>query len=143
MKIVCECVENIAIRGHRIDREEEVCIIENNGSFDLYGEKIRRETVFAHFAHFRTIDGELKMTYSDFEYVLCNHVFRMALLSPGEYSGIRHLIIHNPTFGCHDDLVIMIAVNRDQNIIRVSYPDEQRVFSSYEDALDYIRSKKG
>jgi hypothetical protein len=111
----------------------------HDGKLFIGNTEISSHTIFAYF---KVIDGDLKMSYNDFEYVLCNHVFRMALLSPGEYAGVRHLIIHNPVFGLVDDLIIMITVNKTENTIRVSYPDEQRVFTSYEDAIDYIRNKK-
>lgn len=122
-----------------IMKGETVDCTSHDGKFFIGEAEISSHTIFAYF---KVVEGNLKMSYSDFEYILCNNVFKMALLSPGEYSGIRHLIIHNPTFGCHDDLVIMITVNRDEDVIRVSYPDEQRIFASYEDALDYIRNKK-
>ena len=73
------------------------------------------------------------MTYSDFEYILCNMVFSMAVLFPNEYSGIRHLIIQDI-----DGCVIMITVNKLGDNIRISFPGIQKECTSYEDALDKI-----
>lgn len=45
------------------------------------------------FAHFKVTEGNQKMCYSDFEYILCNHIFADSVLFPNEYSGVHHLII--------------------------------------------------
>lgn len=89
------------------------------------------------FNHFKVIEGKYKMAYSDFEYILCNYVFDMAVLFPNEYNGIRHLIIQDMFKG-----TIMITVNKEENIIRVSFDDAQEKYSSYEEALDGIKNHK-
>lgn len=89
------------------------------------------------FNHFKVTDGFEKMNYSDFEYILCNYVFKMALLFPEEYNGIRHLIIQD-----WNEKVIMITVNANENVIRVSFDDMQEKYSSYEEALDGIKNHK-
>jgi hypothetical protein len=89
------------------------------------------------FNHFKVTEGFEKMTYSDFEYILCNYVFRMAVLFPEEYNGIRSLIIQD-----WDGSVIMITVNKKENIIRVSFDNMQEKYSSYEEALDGIKNHK-
>lgn len=89
------------------------------------------------FNHFKVTDGIDKMSYSDFEYILCNYVFRMAVLFPEEYNGIRSLIIQDWT-----ENVIMITVNGNENVIRVSFDDMQEKYLSYEEALDGIRNHK-
>lgn len=89
------------------------------------------------FNHFKVIEGNDGMTYNDFEYVLCNYVFGSAVLFPDEYNGIRHLIIQDMFKG-----IIMITVNKEEDVIRVSFDDKQEKYSSYEDALDGIRNHK-
>lgn len=87
------------------------------------------------FNTFKVTEGNDKMTYSDFEYILCNYVFGSAVLFPNEYNGIRHLIIQDMFKG-----VIMISVNKEEDVIRVSFDDTQEKYSSYEEALDGIRN---
>ncbi len=89
------------------------------------------------FNNFKVTEGFDKMSYSDFEYILCNYVFGMAVLFPNEYNGIRHLVIQDMFKG-----VIIITVNKEENIIRVSFDDKQEKYSSYEEALDGIRNHK-
>lgn len=87
------------------------------------------------FTYFKVIEGDEKLCYSDFEYILCNYEFRNAVLFPHEYSGVRHLIIQ-----VNNDEIIMITINRDENIIRVSFNDVQEKYTNYEDALEGIRN---
>ena len=87
------------------------------------------------FNHFKVTEGLDKMSYSDFEYILCNYVFSMAVLFPEEYKGIRSLIIQD-----WNGKVIMITVNKNEDVIRVSFDDTQEKYSSYEEALDSIRN---
>lgn len=89
------------------------------------------------FNHFKVTEGFEKMSYSDFEYILCNYVFGMAVLFPEEYNGIRSLIIQD-----WNGKVVMITVNENEDVIRVSFEDTQEKYSSYEDALDGIRNHK-
>lgn len=85
------------------------------------------------FLHFRVIDGNSKLNYSDFEYILCNHIFDCAVFFPSEYSGVHHLIIQN-----WNNSVIMITSNKYENTIRVSFGNSQTTYETYEDALDAI-----
>ena len=89
------------------------------------------------FHHFKVTEGKDRMTYSDFEYILCNYVFGSAVLFPNEYNGIRHLIIQDMFKG-----TIMITVNKGEDVIRVSFDDTQEKYSSYEDALDGVKNHK-
>ena len=89
------------------------------------------------FNHFKVTEGFEKMNYSDFEYILCNYVFKMALLFPEEYNGIRSLIIQD-----WNGQAIMITVNRNEDVVRVSFEDTQEKYSSYEEALDGIKNHK-
>ena len=89
------------------------------------------------FNYFKVTEGMDKMTYSDFEYILCNYVFTMAVLFPNEYDGQYHLVIQDAWKG-----TIMITANERENTIRVSFADKQVVYSTYEDALDDIRNHK-
>ena len=89
------------------------------------------------FNHFKVIEGKNKMSYSDFEYILCNYVFGSAVLFPNEYSGIRHLVIQDMFKG-----IIMITVSKGEDIIRVSFDCTQEKYSSYEEALDGIKNHK-
>lgn len=89
------------------------------------------------FNSFKVTEGVDKMGYSDFEYILCNYVFKMALLFPEEYNGIRSLIIQD-----WNDKVILVTVNKSEDIIRVSFDDMQEKYSSYEEALDGIKNHK-
>ena len=77
------------------------------------------------------------MDYSNFEHNLCNRVFTMAVFFPQEYCGIHTLIIQDWN---HD--VIMIAANKEENIIRVSFADVQEIYTSYDDAYKGIITHK-
>jgi hypothetical protein len=87
------------------------------------------------FNHFKVIEGKERMTYSDFEYILCNYVFGSAVLWGDEYNGIRHLVIQDMFKG-----IIMIAVNKGEDVIRVSFDDKQEKYTTYEEALDGIKN---
>ena len=87
------------------------------------------------FNNFRVIEGLDKMNYDDFEYILCNYVFKMAVLFPEEYNGIRSLIIQD-----WNGNVIMITVNKSEDVIRVSFETTQEKYAFYEDALDGIKN---
>ena len=89
------------------------------------------------FSHFKVIEGKERMSYSDFEYILCNYIFSSAVLFPNEYCGVRHLIIQDMFKG-----TIMITVNKGEDIIRVSFDDTQEKYSSYEEALDGIKKRR-
>jgi len=89
------------------------------------------------FNHFKVTEGYDKMSYSDFEYILCNYVFNMAVLFPEEYNGIHNLIIQD-----WNGKVIMISVNKNEDIIRVSFDNAQEKYSSYEEDLEGIRNHK-
>jgi hypothetical protein len=89
------------------------------------------------FSHFKVIEGKDRMTYSDFEYILCNYVFGSAVLYGEEYNGIRHLVIQDMFKG-----IIMIAVNKNEDVIRVSFDDMQEKYSSYEEALEGIKNHR-
>ena len=123
-----------------IDRNENGLMMIEEGDIVNYEVKNKKFIVnnltltsVAFFAHFRVHDGIDRMSYSDFEYILCNHIFGAAVLFPNSYSGIRHLIIQDWN---HD--TIMITINKDENVIRVSFSDVQNVYTTYEDALDGI-----
>lgn len=73
------------------------------------------------------------MNYNEFEWNLCNRVYTMAVLFPNEYNGVRTLVIQDWN---HE--VIMIASNKTENIIRVSFADHQEVYESYDDAYKGI-----
>ena len=89
------------------------------------------------FHHFKVTDGNDRMSYSNFEYILCNYVFGSAVLFGDEYNGIRHLVIQDMFKG-----IIMIAANANEDIIRVSFDDMQEKYSSYEEALDGIKNHR-
>lgn len=89
------------------------------------------------FNHFKVVEGKDKMTYSDFEYILCNYVFGMAVLFPEEYNGVHNLIIQD-----WNGKVIMITVSKNEDVIRVSFDDTQEKYTSYEEALDGIKNHK-
>lgn len=75
------------------------------------------------------------MNYSDFEWKLCNRVFTEAVFMPEEYSGVRHLIIQG-----WGGVTYMITIDKAEKNIRVSYPDCQEVYSSYEEAYEKIKA---
>jgi hypothetical protein len=87
------------------------------------------------FNYFKVIEGNDRMTYSNFEYILCNYVFGSAVLWGDEYNGIRHLVIQDMFKG-----IIMIAVNKGEDVIRVSFDDKQEKYTTYEEALDGIKN---
>ena len=78
------------------------------------------------------------MDYKEFEWTLCNRVFSMALLSPIEYNHVHSLIIQD-----WNNSVIMITSNKEENEIRVSYPDSQEIFKTYDEALEGIKKHIG
>lgn len=109
--------------------------ITEDGYFKINGNQDQPLIIHSNdfFWHFRVIEGSEKMDYSAFEYILTNYIFGSAVLFPEEYSGVRHLIIQN--WGGY---TIMININKDQNAIRVSFPDCQKIYNSYEEAIDGI-----
>ena len=74
------------------------------------------------------------MNYEEFEWTLCNRVFTMAVLNPFDYNGVHSLVIQD-----WNNSVIMVTSNRVANVIRVSYPDSQEIFKSYDEALEGIK----
>lgn len=84
------------------------------------------------FYHFKAIDSEEKMNYSDFEYILCNSIFTSAVLFPNEYNGVRHLVIQDWSRS------ILLTINKEETIIRVSFENGQEIYSTYEEAIDGI-----
>ena len=90
----------------------------------------------AFFHHFKVTEGGDKLKYPDFEYILCNYIFTSAVFFPEEYSGVRHLIIQDWTRS------ILITINKEETIIRVSFENGQEIYSTYEDALDGITNHK-
>lgn len=136
MKAICtkRLVEYV---GHQIFFVDEGNIIDytvKDSTFIVNDVAIKSA---AFFNHFKVIEGGDKIKYSDFEYILCNYVFRNAVLFPEEYNGVRHLIIQDWT-----QKTIMITINKFENSIRVSFPTNQETYSTYEDALDGIRNYK-
>lgn len=103
----------------------------DNNNFFMNNFVMNRVTFFAHF---KVTEGNQKMCYSDFEYILCNHVFTDSVLFSNEYSGVHHLIIQG-----WGGVTIMITVNKEENVIRVSFEDKQEKYMSYEEALEGIR----
>ena len=91
----------------------------------------------AFFNHFKVTEGIDKMTYSNFEYILCNYVFTMAMLYPmyignGEYN----LVIKD-----WDGKRIDILINEKKNSIFVAFNCRSwELYESYEDALEGIRN---
>lgn len=131
VKRICEYVKD---GFFTVEEGEVVDYTAENRKFIINGVSMY-PTAF--FAHFKVIEGGEKMLYSDFEYILCNYVFRDAVLFPEEYSGVHHLIIQG-----WGGATIMITVNKEENVIRVSFDDIQEKYSNYEDALDGIKNHK-
>lgn len=75
------------------------------------------------------------MNYSDFEWNLCNKVFTDAIFLPDEYSGVKHLIIQD-----WGGITYMINIDKEEQHIRVSYPDCQEIYSSYKEAYEKIKN---
>lgn len=115
-----------------VEDGEVVDYTTDNNNFVVNGYVLDSATFFAHF---KVTEGNQKMCYSDFEYILCNHIFTDSVLFLNEYSGVRHLIIQG-----WGGVTIMITVNREENVIRVSFDDKQEKYTSYEEALDGIRN---
>lgn len=136
MKAICtnRVFEYMGNRFFTVEEGEKVNYTVEDDRFIVKGIAIKRT---AFFAHFKVTEGEDKMSYSDFEYILCNNVFTSAVLFPEEYSGVHHLIIQN-----WNHSTVMITVNKEENIIRVSFEDGQKIYSTYEEALDGIRNHK-
>lgn len=127
-----------------IDYTDNGIVIINEGEVIWYTVKDKKFIISEYkmspasfFNHFKVTEGMDKMAYSDFEYILCNYVFTMAVLFPNEYNGQHHLVIQDAWKG-----TIMITANERENTIRVSFADKQVVCSTYEDALEGIRNHK-
>ena len=91
----------------------------------------------AFFNHFKVTEGIDKMSYSDFEYILCNYVYTMAMLYPTDIGdGESVLIIKD-----WDNKRIHILINEKENSIFVSFNyGSYELYESYEDALEGIRN---
>lgn len=135
MKAICtkRVFANIGTKCVIIYEGETVNFCMEDNTFIIDGVRIKSPSFFDSF---RVTEGECRMTYSDFEYILCNYVFTTAVLFPEEYSGMRHLIIQTW------DRAILITVNREETTIRVSFENGQEIYSSYEEALDGIKNHK-
>lgn len=70
------------------------------------------------------------MNYDDFKWNLENSIFRESVFFTHEYDGVRHIIIQS-----YGPMVIMITINKSEDKIRVSLPNEQIIFDSYEEVL--------
>lgn len=88
------------------------------------------------FNHFVATDSEVRMTYSDFNWILINRVFPDGCMVCDDYKG-HNAIIYPQWSG-----VIMLTVNSEETEIRVSFPDDQEKYSTYEEALNGIRNRK-
>ena len=128
-KAVC-IRDHIALKAIGINVGDEVEYEKDPYRVYFNGHRIKCGDLF--FIHFDVIEGDDKMNYSEFEHVLITEVFKTAVLFPNEYSGVRHMIIQDYGF------TIMITISKDEHAIRVSYPDKQEVYSSYEEALNGI-----
>ena len=134
------CISRLVIGYDRrfsevvIEKGQEISYQVNDNNFIINDNISITRPAF--FAHFKVTGGDDRMTYSDFEYILCNYIFKQAVLFPEEYSGVRHLIIQDWN---HD--VIMITINKLENIVRASFKDEQQLYSSYEEAIEGIKAK--
>lgn len=93
----------------------------------------------AFFNNFKVTEGIDKMSYSDFEYILCNYVFTMAMLYPEDMgNGERHLIIKD-----WDTKRIFIFINEKENAVHVSFNRlGWATYTGYEAALEGIRNHK-
>lgn len=91
------------------------------------------------FGHFKVTEGFDKMSYYNFEYVLCNYTFTMAVFYPQEIgNGKHHLIIKD-----WDDKRVYISADDGKSEIYVSFNHNNwELYHSYEDALEAIRNYK-
>jgi hypothetical protein len=136
MKAICtkRLLENTISGIFLVEEGEVVDYTVREKKFIIRGVAISADMFFNYF---KVTEGFEKMNYSDFEYILCNYVFDMAILFPEEYNGIRSLIIQD-----WNGRVIMITVNKNEDVIRVSFDETQEKYSSYEEALDGIKNHK-
>lgn len=93
----------------------------------------------AFFNHFKVTEGIDKMTYSDFEYILCNYVFTMAMFYPEDMGNEeRYIVIKD-----WDTKRIFITINEKVNAIRISFNHSGwELYTGYEAALEGIRNHK-
>lgn len=130
------CIRELVNRDPYIvvrEGEEVDVTIENDGKyFCVYGLRFYSH---AFFYHFKTEDPNVRMSYSDFEYILCNYVYTMAMFRPEVLKdGERDLRIDNWN-GYH----IYIHCNEKANAIRVIFGyRDQRIYDGYEAALTGI-----
>ena len=91
------------------------------------------------FNYFKVTEGIDKMSYSDFEYILCNYIYTMAMLYPTDMgNGERALVIKD-----WDNKRIDILINEKENSIFVAFNCRSwELYESYEDALEGIRSHR-
>lgn len=133
MKAVCKerVFEYVGSRIFVVEAGDVVNYTVKNRMF-IVNDIIVAPTIF--FNKFKVMEGSDKMKYSDFEYILCNYVFRDAVLFPEEYNGLHHLIIQG-----WGNTTIMISAESEEHI-RVSYPDCQKIYTDYESALEAIKN---
>lgn len=88
------------------------------------------------FGSFSPINNEDRMSRSDFIWVLINRIFTDAYISTSDYHGY-HMIINTQFHG-----IVMLTINEAEDEIRISFPDRQEKFGTFEDALEGIRNHK-
>lgn len=120
-----------------VEKDETVDVsIDGDNVFTVNGIPMTRS---GFFHHFKTDNPEVKMSYSDFEHILRNYVFTMALIYPEYISNGEHFLIIKDW--CNKR--IYISCNEKENSIRVSFNHGSwDQYTSYEDAMEDICNHK-
>jgi hypothetical protein len=131
------CINPIVVYPFEyISKGDVVDYTVKNNEFIVHDDKLHA-SIF--FGHFKVTNGIDKMSYYNFEYVLCNYVFDMAVLYPQEIdNGKHHLIIKD-----WDNKQVHISADDGKSEIYVSFNHSNwELYANYEDALEGIRNHK-
>nr|DAY68579.1 MAG TPA: hypothetical protein [Caudoviricetes sp.] len=87
------------------------------------------------FKYFCPFDGE-KLTYNEFLKLITRCIFRDAMFSSNQYGNCYNTIIETVA-----GMIIVIIFNKNNHSIRVSYPTQQKIYTSFEDIVLDFRDK--
>lgn len=106
--------------------------VNNSNKFIIKGEQVSPANFFVYF---KVIDGDERLCYDDFEYILHKYIFKDGVMLLEQYVGARYINIQK-----QGKTVVKIDINKEENVIRISFSDKQEVYADYETALEGIRN---
>lgn len=140
LNITATCIDNFIRRGVVVEAGDtvnvQIKIRENHMAFRI-GDSNSFFKSWVFFAHFKTDCPEIKMTNSDFKYIIINYLFKMACFYNNDLGDGRYVMVGDDWTG----KVIMIYVEKTGET-RVYFSDTQENYSSLEAALEGIRNHK-